>query len=203
MDESYVVKDSGKRAQFAGGMVRDTDEGKIHWHRIADGPMMRRYVVHLTKGAVKYPDVRPGVPNWTLAEGPEEYARAKQSAFRHFMQWYYGESDEDHAAATWFNINVAEHAKRNMEAKDVAKVDAAVVSGDPGPLSQTDGQAAEVQVSTRGGVGTTAPYPDSPGVSLVQTGEVAPYGVCGIPNCAICEGRLYGRSESEEAPRGA
>lgn len=105
----YVVKDSGERKQFASGMMRDTTSGKLDWWRLLVGPMARRLVAHVTKGAAKYPDVAPGVPNWTLAAGPEEYQRFKDSAFRHFVQWMNGERDEDHAAAVIFNINGAEY----------------------------------------------------------------------------------------------
>lgn len=105
----FEVKDSGKRQEFSGGMVRDTQEGKTDWWRVSVGPMLERWAIHLTKGNVKYPDVSPGVPNWTLAEGIEEHERFRQSAFRHFMQWYNGERDEDHAAAVFFNINGAEY----------------------------------------------------------------------------------------------
>ena len=114
----FEVKDSGKRAQFAGGMVRDTDEGKLQWHRLFDGPLAERYVAHLTKGAQKYPDVEPGVPNWMLAQGPEELQRARQSAVRHLAQWLRGDEDEDHAMALVFNINVAEYVKDRLSRDD-------------------------------------------------------------------------------------
>lgn len=105
----FVVKDSGARQSFDSGMVRDTTEGKVDYHRVFDGPMIDRWAAHLTKGAVKYPDVSPGVPNWTLAAGPEELARFRASAIRHFRQWLRGDLDEDHAAAVFFNINGAEY----------------------------------------------------------------------------------------------
>ena len=101
---TFVIKDSGVRETFSGGMVRDTAEGKINWSLTADGPMLRRWAIHLTNGAKKY-----AVRNWMKAEGKAEYERAKESAFRHFMQWYYGERDEDHGAAVIFNINEAEY----------------------------------------------------------------------------------------------
>lgn len=110
----FIVKDSGKRQEFAGGMMRDTQEGKIDWWRVSIGPLMRRLAVHLTKGNTKYPDTKPGVPNWTLAAGSEEYARFRASAFRHFMQWYLGDMDEDHFAATAFNMNGAEFVKERL-----------------------------------------------------------------------------------------
>ena len=108
---SFQVKDSGARERFDSGMVRDTAEGKIDWLRVFDGPMLKRWAEHLTKGAKKYPNVKPGVPNWTLATGDAEYHRFRESAIRHFIQWLNGETDEDHAAAVLFNINGAEYVK--------------------------------------------------------------------------------------------
>jgi hypothetical protein len=118
-DVAYAIQDSGKRATFASGMVRDTQDGKLDWWRLLVGPIARRLVAHVTKGAVKYPDVATGVPNWTLANGKDEFARFKASAFRHFIQWFEGETDEDHAAAVVFNINGAEYVRERM-AKEVA-----------------------------------------------------------------------------------
>lgn len=107
----FTIKDSGQRAQFASGMVRDTQEGKIDYWRVPIGPMFKRWAIHVTKGAVKYPDVEIGRPNWTLGSGDEELHRFKASAFRHFIQWLEGDQDEDHAAAVIFNINGAEYIK--------------------------------------------------------------------------------------------
>ena len=100
---SFTIKDSGTREEFTGGMVRDTAEGKINWALTADGPMLRRWAIHLTNGAKKY-----AKRNWMLAEGQAEYERARESAYRHFMQWYYDDRDEDHGAAVVFNINEVE-----------------------------------------------------------------------------------------------
>lgn len=105
----FAIKDSGARQEFAGGMVRDTTEGKPNFLSVRFGPMLKRWAEHLTKGRNKYPDPYPGVPNWTLAEGEDELLRAKESAARHFEQWLAGERDEDHASAVFFNINVAEY----------------------------------------------------------------------------------------------
>jgi hypothetical protein len=106
---SFTITDSGERQQFAGGMQRDTAEGKPNFLSARFGPMYRRWVEHMTKGRTKYPDSSLGTPNWTLARGPEEYIRGKESAARHFEQWLAGERDEDHAAAVFFNINLAEY----------------------------------------------------------------------------------------------
>lgn len=110
----FTIKDSGARQEFSGGMVRDTTEGKVDFLNVRFGPMLRRWAAHLTKGRQKYPDVALGTPNWTLAEGEAELLRARESAARHFEQWLAGDVDEDHAAAVYFNINLAEYVKEKM-----------------------------------------------------------------------------------------
>lgn len=104
------IKDSGIRETYAGGMVRDTNQGKTLWHLVADGPMLARWAQHLTGGAVKYT-----ARNWMRAEGEDARERARESAFRHFMQWYRGDTDEDHAAAVYFNINLAEYVSARLK----------------------------------------------------------------------------------------
>lgn len=111
MPDEFTIKDSGARASFAGGMVRDTAEGKIDFTSVLFGPMLKRWAAHLTKGRTKYPDPEPGIPNWTLAQGREEYERAKQSLLRHVFQYLDGDQDEDHAAAIFFNVNLMEYVK--------------------------------------------------------------------------------------------
>lgn len=103
---TYEVKDSGERMEFESGMVRDTSEGKADYSLVYDGPMLDRWAVHLSKGADKYTP-----RNWMLARGEEEMARFRASAARHFAQWMNGETDEDHAAAVFFNINGFEYVK--------------------------------------------------------------------------------------------
>lgn len=107
---TFIVKDSGARQHFASGMQRDTATDKVDYTLALDGPMFDRYAAHLTKGAVKY---QPR--NWMKAEGQAELDRFRQSALRHFLQWFRGETDEDHAAATWFNINGAEFTKDKLD----------------------------------------------------------------------------------------
>ena len=115
MSKEFVIKDSGKREEFAGGMKRDTADGKIDYTTIFNGPMADRWAEHLTKGEIKYPDPTPGTPNWMRAEGMAEYLRARKSALRHMRQWLRGDIDEDHAAAVYFNINLAEYIKNKMK----------------------------------------------------------------------------------------
>ena len=106
---AYETKDTGDRVEYDSGMVRDTNGGKPRFDlMIPKGvPFEDLYltrVAHLyRRGAVKYTE-----RNWEKANSQEELDRALESAFRHFMQWYAGETDEDHAAAVFFNINEAE-----------------------------------------------------------------------------------------------
>lgn len=121
MDDKFVVKDSGKREQFTSGMVRDTTEDKVDYELPMNGPMFDRWAEHLTKGAKKYPDTAPGEPNWMLASGKEELVRFRKSAVRHFRKWLRGETDEDHAAAVFFNINGVEYVKNRIHKEPNAK----------------------------------------------------------------------------------
>ena len=105
----YNVKDSGQRQQFAGGMQRDVTDGKIDYSLVFDGPMLKRWAEHLTKGAIKYLK-----RNWMKATGQEELDRFRESAARHFAQWMQGDRDEDHAAAVIFNINGAEYVRERL-----------------------------------------------------------------------------------------
>ena len=102
--------DSGKRQQFDSGMVRDVTDDKIDYSLALDGPMFKRVADHLTKGAKKY-----AKRNWMKADGQAEADRFRESALRHFLQWYNGELDEDHAAAVYFNINGYEYVRGKIE----------------------------------------------------------------------------------------
>ena len=118
------MKDSGARAQFDSGMVRDVEDDKTDYSLILDGPMFDRWAEHLTKGAKKY-----APRNWMKASGDAELQRFKRSALRHFLQWYRGEADEDHAAATIFNINGAEYVKDRFDPIATDEEIAAVTGG--------------------------------------------------------------------------
>lgn len=121
MTETFTTKDSGERVNFTSGMTRDTSTGKINYRRLLDGPMLERWADLLFRGAEKYPDVSPGIANWTLANGVEELRRFEESAFRHFMQWIRGDRDEDHAAAIFFNVNGAEFTRKKLQAQKTAE----------------------------------------------------------------------------------
>lgn len=104
-----TIKDSGKRIEFDSGMVRDVTEDKVDFSLIMDGPMFHRWAEHLTAGAKKY-DAR----NWMKASGAAELDRFRESALRHMIQWFYGATDEDHAAAVMFNLNGAEYVLQKL-----------------------------------------------------------------------------------------
>jgi len=96
---NYTTKDSGKRVKYDSGFQRDTNDGKPRYDLIPH-ELLTRLAELYSRGAEKYDD-----DNWKKAESPEEIARFKQSAFRHFMQWFRSDEDEDHASAVTFNIN--------------------------------------------------------------------------------------------------
>ena len=109
---TFEVKDSGRRQEYVTGMRRDLQDGKARFDLtipLNGDDMLSRLAEHMRKGAEKY-----GERNWELAMTQEEYHRFRQSAFRHFVQWYKGEEDEDHAAAVFFNIQAAEYCKHRM-----------------------------------------------------------------------------------------
>jgi hypothetical protein len=105
-----TIKDSGARQQFDSGMVRDVTTDKINYALALDGPLFERYARHLTLGARKYAE-----RNWMKASGAAELKRFRESALRHFWQWWNGETDEDHFAACVFNLNGAEYVKGCIE----------------------------------------------------------------------------------------
>lgn len=118
MSDNFTVKDSGKRTEYDSGMVRDTDAEKPRYDlvmpKLKHGNMLTRWAMLMMRGAIKY-----GERNWEKANSQEEYERFRASAFRHFIQWFEGEVDEDHAAATFFNIQAAEYVKhRHLAEKE-------------------------------------------------------------------------------------
>ncbi len=109
MAEEYKTKDSGERQEFSTGMRRDITTGKTRYDLLYM-PMLERWAGLMGRGAEKY-----GENNWQKAETQEELDRFKQSAIRHFMQWFNGDTDEDHAAAIFFNVSGAEYVKRRLK----------------------------------------------------------------------------------------
>lgn len=109
-----VTKDSGQRQVYDSGMHRDTNTGKVRYD-LVDMDMLTRWAELMARGAVKY-----DAHNWRKANGNPELQRFKESAFRHFMQWFLQDKmDEDHAAAVFFNIAGAEYVRNKMPETDV------------------------------------------------------------------------------------
>ena len=112
-------------------MQRDTEKGKPRFDlMLAEGvpyeeQMITRFAALLGRGAEKYDD-----RNWEKADSEAEMARMKSSAFRHFMQWMCGETDEDHAAGAIFNILAFETTKYKVD----QDADGSVKMAPPGDL---------------------------------------------------------------------
>lgn len=119
----YETKDSGARAQFESGMQRDTEDGKPRFDLLLpldvpyEDQFLTRVAALLGRGAVKYES-----RNWEQADSQAELDRMKSSAYRHFMQWITGETDEDHAAAVVFNLLAHETTSYKMRVKQGAEL---------------------------------------------------------------------------------
>ena len=115
-----AIEDSGERTVFDSGMVRDTATGKIDFTLALDGPMFDRWAEHLTRACVNKDGTPSKYPprNWMLARGEKELERFRVSAMRHMRDWMRGKTNEDHAAAVFFNINGYEYLKAKMDAEN-------------------------------------------------------------------------------------
>ena len=115
MVKDFVTLDSGKRKQFKSGMQRDLSEDKPRFDLLIpkDQPyketLLYRWAMLMSRGAKKYNE-----RNWEKANSIEELNRFKESAFRHFFQWYCGEEEEDHLTGVLFNINAFEWLKNKL-----------------------------------------------------------------------------------------
>lgn len=115
---TFETKDSGQHEQYSSGMRRDTQQGKPRFALMLtelqpyEEQMLTRYANLLARGAVKYDD-----RNWEEGDSEEELERAKDSLLRHAMQLIAGETDEDHAAAVWFNTQAVEYFRWRIEQK--------------------------------------------------------------------------------------
>lgn len=99
-----IVK--GDAVRLASGMNRESEDEKIDYLLIRDGPMFKRWAVHLTRAI----PVR-GRRNWLLSNSDDDLERFERAAARHFEQWLADERDEDHAAALFFNVNGVERLR--------------------------------------------------------------------------------------------
>lgn len=115
----FITKDSGRREEYASGMVRDINGDKPRFDLILpegipyEEQFLTRLAALLTRGALKY-----GERNWEKASGEEEVSRFRASALRHLLQWMCGENDEDHAAAVVFNLLACETTKARQSGRE-------------------------------------------------------------------------------------
>lgn len=120
--DNFTTKDSGERVEFSTGMQRDTSKSKARFDLIIplnipfEEQMLTRFAYLMNRGQEKYT-----ARNWEKAGTKEELNRFKESAFRHFMQWFCDEVDEDHAAAVWFNIMGYESIKYKINKNEIPK----------------------------------------------------------------------------------
>lgn len=169
----FVIKDSGQRESYTSGMVRDVTGDKTNVALAFDGPMLWRWAHHLTLGAVKY-----AKRNWMKASGEAELERFRESAARHFAQWYRGDADEDHAAAILFNINGAEYVKDKLRRASVES-ESAHSPVPPAPASQRSSGSADRQSQA---AAPPQARPTAPG----------PYGECPVYHLEELEGTSSG-----------
>lgn len=117
----YITKDSGKREERPSGYVRDTQDGKprVDFFLPPDVPydqqLLTRIGMLLGRGASKYGDW-----NWLKSSDQADLDRFRASAMRHFLQWFCGEVDEDHAAATAYNLMAAERLAWKLENSELS-----------------------------------------------------------------------------------
>ena len=93
--EKYKIKDSGKRSEFSTGAVRDIQEGKGRFDLLPTRAI-RAIAVHYEKGCKKYGD-----RNW---EKGIPLSRYMDSGLRHAFQFLEGKNDENHLAASIWNL---------------------------------------------------------------------------------------------------
>jgi hypothetical protein len=111
-----VTKDSGQHKEFDTGFRRDINEGKPRFDLCMptiipySSQMLTRFAELMERGRIKY-----AARNWEQAKTQEELDRFKEGFMRHAMQWMAGETDEDHAAACYFNIMGAEYIRWRLE----------------------------------------------------------------------------------------
>jgi len=113
---AFVTHDSGEETQFSSGMKRDSNKGKPRFDLIVPegvpykDQLLTRFAALMARGA----ELR-GDRNWENANSEADLARFRESAFRHFFQWYCGETDEDHLVGFLFNAQGAEFVKGKLD----------------------------------------------------------------------------------------
>lgn len=125
----FMIKDSGKRAEYETGAKRDTAEGKGRFDLISP-IFLTRLAKHLEGGAKKYGD-----RNW---EKGQPLHRFLDSAFRHLVCYMMGQRDEDHLTASAWNLQGFIHTEEMIrQGKLPASLDTGKYLGDP-PVAEEE-----------------------------------------------------------------
>lgn len=127
----FVVRDSGKKAQYDDGMQRDDPTGKPKFRLLwpegvpYEEQLMYRVAMHYMLGGMKYGD-----RNWEKSCTGESLAAHADAVERHFQKFLSGVEDgEDHAAAVVWGINAVLLTRRNI-AQKALKEEIAAAWGD-------------------------------------------------------------------------
>lgn len=95
-----ITKNSGNIETTKGGGMREVKTGKLRYDLLPPHALKRIAGLY-TRGAEIYGD-----RNW---EQGLPLSSLKAAAWRHFMQWNMGETDEDHLAAVCWNLMAVMH----------------------------------------------------------------------------------------------
>lgn len=94
--------------EYESGMLREDKSGLERFSLMFPisqkyrNTMIAKFAKHLSKGAGVHGD-----RNWEKASGKKELSDFRDGAWRHFVKFMCGETDEDHASGTLFNMNGA------------------------------------------------------------------------------------------------
>lgn len=128
----FVVRDSGKKAQYDDGMQRDDPTGKPKFRLLwpegvpYEEQLMYRVAMHYMLGGMKYGD-----RNWEKSCTAESLAAHADAVERHFQKFLSGVEDgEDHAAAVVWGINAVLLTRRNIAQKALKEEIAAAWGGE-------------------------------------------------------------------------
>lgn len=112
----FSTKDWWTRKTFSSGMLREISDNKPRFDLMIplevpyEQQLLTRFANLMARWADKYKE-----RNWEVACTQDELNRFRESAIRHFFQWFTNTEDwEDHAAAIIFNIQWAEYVKYKL-----------------------------------------------------------------------------------------
>jgi hypothetical protein len=96
----HVTLDSGKRAEYDSGMVRDTEEGKERFDLLY--PLNVPYEAQLVTRAFTWVDQNG--PTWTVDDIEEHLGRLYEDIHEHIVRWVLEDQSGDHAAHAFGSI---------------------------------------------------------------------------------------------------